>query len=214
MNNYKNLYKLIDGLNNKIKILESDVSNLADKNKFTKNSGFDNKDKVKVTNMNEKEIKNNLQIKSKIESYRILSPNDFNGNKKYIGLMFDNNFNKFETDENSGGKNLLSFIPLPKSNIIINYFIQLELNYTPLTSVICTLALGIRLKTDSKIKIIKGTRQTFDVTNSTIIFGSINLTNTTIYMSEGNEELCMIGNLGSICKVNPRKSLVKLIYIN
>jgi hypothetical protein len=204
MNNYKNLYKLIDGLNNKIKILESDVSNLVDKNKSIKN----------INNGIEKDIKTNLQIKSKIESYRILSPNDFTSTKKYIGLMFDSNFNNFETDENSGGKNLLPFIQLPKSNIIINYFIQLELNYTPLSSVICTLALGIRSKTDSKIKIIKGTRQIFDVTNSLVVLGTINLTNTSIYMCGGDEELCMIGDLGSICKVNPRKSLIKLLYIN
>ena len=204
MNNYKNLYKLIDGLNNKIKILESDVSNLVDKNKSIKN----------INNGIEKDIKTNLQIKSKIESYRILSPNDFTSTKKYIGLMFDSNFNNFETDENSGGKNLLPFIQLPKSNIIINYFIQLELNYTPLSSVICTLALGIRSKTDSKIKIIKDTRQIFDVTNSLVVLGTINLTNSSMYMCGGDEELCMIGDLGSICKVNPRKSLIKLLYIN
>lgn len=208
MNNYKNLYKLIDGLNNKIKFLESDVSNLAEKNRSIKN----------INNGVEKEIKTNtntnIKISSKIESYRIQSSNDFSTRKKYIGLMFDSNFNNFETDENSGGKNLLSFIILPKSNIIINYFIQLELTYTPLSSVICTLALGIRSKTDAKIKIIKGTRQIFDVTNSSVVFGNINLTNTSIYMSEGNEELCMIADLGNVCKVNPRKSLIKLLYIN
>ena len=127
--------------------------------------------------------------------------------------MFDSNFNNFETDEGSGDKNLLSFIKLPKANIIINYFIQLELNFTPLSSIICSLALGIRSKSDSKIKIIKGTRQIFDVTNCTIVVGSINLTNTSIYMCGGNEELCIIADLGSICKVNPRKSLIKLLYV-
>lgn len=206
MNNYKNLYKLIDGLNNKIKNLESDILIRSgnEKNKLTIVNEY--------TNGNEKDIKSNGDIKSKIESYKILSPSDFVSTKKYIGLMFDNNFNNFETDENSGGKNLLSFIPIPKSNIVINYFIQLELNYTPLTSVICSLALGIRSKSDSKIKIIKGTRQIFDVSNCTCILGTINLTGNSIYMCGGDEELCMIGDLGNICKVNPKKSLIKLLY--
>lgn len=201
MNNYKNLYKLIDGLNNKIKTLETDITQINNNNYLT------NKKE------NRKEIKN-THLSSKIESYRIQSLNDFNGSKKYIGLMFDSNFNNFETDENSGNKNLMSFIKLPKSNIVISYFIQLELNYTPLTPIICTLALGIRTKSDSKIKIIKGTRQLFDVTTSRIVFGNINLTNTSIYMSGGDEELCMIADLGFICKVNPRKSLIKLLYFS
>ena len=212
MNNYKNIYKLIEGLNNKIKFLESNINNLADKNIPLKNSN--NGIGVEKEKEKEKEIKTNSIVKSKIESYRILSSNDFNGTKKYIGLMFDSTINNFETDENSGGKNLLSFIKLPKSNLIINYSIQLELNYTPISPIICTLALGIRSKSDSKIKIIKGTRQIFDVANCTIVLGTINLTNTSIYMSEGNEELCMIADLGSVCKVNPRKSLIKLLYFN
>jgi hypothetical protein len=211
MNNYKNLYKLIDGLNNKIKILESDVSNLAEKNKLIKNKSIKN---IGLNDYIDNNINNQVknEIKSKIESYKILSPTNFVTTKKYIGLMFDNNFNNFETDENSGGKNLLSFIPIPKSNIVINYFIQLELNYTPLTSVICSLALGIRSKSDSKIKIIKGTRQIFDVSSSIVVSGTINLTGNSIYMCGGDEELCMIGDLGSICKVNPKKSLIKLLY--
>ena len=35
-----------------------------------------------------------------------------------------------------------------------------------------------------------------------------------IYLSNGDEELCMIADLGSVCKVNPRKSLIKLLYFN
>jgi hypothetical protein len=201
MNNYKNLYKLIDGLNNKIKNLEL----CQEKNQNN------NTNKNNHTNKQQKEESKNI-LASKIESYRIQSSNEIVSTKKYIGLMFDSNFNNFETDENSGNKNLSTFIKLPKSNIIINYLIQLELNYTPLSSTICSIALGIRSKTDYKIKIIKGTRQIFDITNCHVILGTINLTNTTIYMSEGDEELCMIADLGSVCKVNPRKSLIKLLY--
>jgi hypothetical protein len=189
MNNSKNLYKLIDGLNNKINTLEINIAN-----------NF--KDEKKIIN-------------SKIDSYRIHLPIDVSNDKKYIGLTFDNNLNNFEpsTDENSGNKNLLSFIKLPKSNIIINYFIQLELNYTPLTSSICSLALGVRVNLDSKIKIIKGSRHFFDISNSSIISGNINLNNTSIYMSGDEDELCMIAELGNICKINSKKSLIKLLYI-
>ena len=197
MSNYKNLYKLIDGLNNKIKNLE--LSQEIIQNKSNNNN--------KPQNNENKNI-----LVSKIESYRIQSSNEINSTKKYIGLMFDSNFNNFETDENSGNKNLITFIKLPKSNIVINYLIQLELNYTPLSQIICSIALGIRSKSDYKIKIIKGTRQIFDVANCHILLGTFNLTNTTIYMSEGDEELCMIADLGNVCKVNPRKSLIKLLY--
>lgn len=196
MSNYKNLYKLIDGLNNKIKNLELSQEIIQNKSNNNKPQNDENK---------------NILV-SKIESYRIQSSNEINSTKKYIGLMFDSNFNNFETDENSGNKNLITFIKLPKSNIVINYLIQLELNYTPLSQIICSIALGIRSKSDYKIKIIKGTRQIFDVANCHILLGTFNLTNTTIYMSEGDEELCMIADLGNVCKVNPRKSLIKLLY--
>ena len=204
MSNYKNLYKLIDGLNSKIKILDFDVKNIPNKNKIEK----------KIENKIENKIeKINNQDRSKIESYKILSPSEITyGKKKYIGLLFDNNFNNYETDDNSKNGNAISFINLAKSNIIINYSIYLELNYTPLSSIICVIALGIRTKTDSKIKIIKGSKQIFDVVNSNVIMGNINLTNTTIYMCGGNEELCMIADFGSVCKINSRKSLIKLFY--
>lgn len=199
MNNYKNLYKLIDGLNNKIKILESDVLNLVDKNKSSKiiNNDF---------------FEKNL-VNSKMESYKISSLNNLNHTKKFVGLMFNNNLHNFnDLNYLKIEDNLLSFIKLPKSNIVINYFIQLELNFTSLKPIICTLALGIRSKYDSKIKIIKGTKHMFNIDNSKIMLGYINLIHTTIYMSEGNEELCMIADFGSFCKVNSKKSLIKLLY--
>lgn len=191
MNYFKNLHKLIDGLNYKIDILESN-------NKIISN----------------KKIIPKIDSCSKIDSYRITLNDESNSSnkKKYIGLLFDSNFNNFESDDNSGNKNLIPFIKLHKSNIIINYNIQLELKHIVLTSVICSIALGIKNKSESKIKIIKGTRQIFDIYNSKIIMGSINLSNTSIYMAEGNEELFMVANLNSVCKINSKKSLIKLLY--
>ena len=184
MNNYKNLYKLIDGLNNKIKTLESVNSN-----------------QIIPTN------------NTVLESYQIYHSKEVSSTKKYVGLLFDNNINKFESDENSGNKNLYSFIKLTKSNILINYSIQLELNFTPISSIICTLALGIKSKSDSKIKIIKGTKYLFDLANANIINGHLTISNTTLYLSNGGEELCMIVDFGLNCKVNHKKSLIKLLYV-
>jgi len=179
MDNYKNLYKLIDGLNNKIKKLEN----------------------------------NKIRSQSIIESYRIHYPKENLSNKKYIGLLFDNNINNFDCDNNSDEKPLSSFIKLKKSNILINYYIQLELDSTPLSSVICSISIGIKTKSESKIKIIKGTKQYFDLSNNLIINNRITISNTIVYMSDLGEELCIIGEFNSCCIPNSKKSLLKIFYI-
>jgi hypothetical protein len=194
MNEYKNLYKLIDNLNLKIKNLESNKIKSSSKNLLNK--------KLNQNNLN-----------TLIESYRIHHSKENQTEKKYVGLMFDNNFNNFDSEDNTGNKNLCSFIKLKKSNIIINYSIQLELNYTPISSVICSLALGIRSKSDSKIKIIKGTKYQFDLTSTDVINNKITINNTILYCSASDEELCMIVDVGSNCFVNNKKSIIKLLYI-
>ena len=127
MSEYKKLYKQIGDLNNKIKKLENIVGN-------KKNS----------TQQINKNISNSS--KSTLLSYRIHFPSDIQSNKKYIGLKFNNNFDDFDSDEKSNSKNLISFIKLNKSNIIINYTIQLELelDYTPLNPIYCSIAIGIK----------------------------------------------------------------------
>lgn len=187
-NHYKNLYKQIDGLNNKIKKLESKKNN--------------------SNNPNSKPI-----VTKSIDSFRIHYPKESVSNKKYVGLLFDNNFNNFDSDENTGDKNLSFFIKLPKSNIVINYSIQFELNFTPLEPVICSVALGIKTKSDSKIKIIKGSKYQFNLTSPDIISNHIVVTNTVLYSSESGEELCVIVDIGSNCTVNNKKSIIKLLYI-
>lgn len=182
MSNYKDLYKLIDGLKTKIKNL--DIS------------------------------KSKSKSKSNLVSYRIFCPNKINSNKKYIGLLFDNNFNEFESDESKEIKKFSSFIKLQKSNMIINYNIQIELTSTPLINTLCSIGLGIKTKSDSKIKIIKGSKYTFDLAlNQNIINNKIQITNTVLYTSSFGEELCMFGEFNSDITINYKKSLIKILFI-
>lgn len=178
MNNYKDLYKSIDNLKNKIKKLET----------------------------NNKE--------SKLESYIIFNPKSNNVNKKYIALLFDNNNNEYESESSNNINNLKSFITLKKGKLIINYSITIDLNEISKNKLIGFLSLGIKSK-DSKIKIIKGSKYIFDLSNvSNIIDNKIYITNTIIYLSNNNEELCMIGQLNKNCIINHKKSLLKILSIN
>ena len=219
MNNYKNIYKLIDGLNNKIKKLESYDANYNKLNNNNSNitSNIKNycykQEKTIDKNQNQNQNQNTIISNTLLESYRIHHSEKYLTTKKYVGLLFDNNFNNFDSDGSSGNKQLNSFIGLRKSNIILSYSLQLELSFTPITSIICSFSLGIKSKSDPKIKIIKGTKHQFDLANSNIVNGHIIVSNTTIYLSNGDEELCMIGDFGSNCKVNPKKSLIKLLYV-
>ena len=198
MSEYKKLYKQIGDLNNKIKKLENIVSN--------------KKHSQQQINKNISNIS-----KSTLLSYRIHFPTDVQSNKKYIGLKF-NSFNfDFDSDEKSNSKNLIPFIKLTKSNIIINYTIQLELDYTPLNPIHCSIAIGIKTSIDTKIKIIKGTKYNFDLVGPNTIDNKLVITNNILYSSEDDEELCIIADFdfasGSNCIVNSKKSIIKILLV-
>jgi hypothetical protein len=199
MSEYKKLYKQIGDLNNKIKKLENIVGN-------KKHS--------------QQQINKNISCvsKSTLQSYRIHFPTDVQSNKKYIGLKFNDNFNNFDSDEKSNSKNLIPFIKLSKSNIIINYTIQLELDYTPLNPIHCSIAIGIKTSIDTKIKIIKGTKYNFDLTGPNTINNKLVISNNVLYSAEDNEELCIIADFdfasgSSSCVVNSKKSIIKILFI-
>jgi len=196
MSEYKKLYKQIADLNNKIKKLENIVGN-------------------KKQSQNYNNICNSY--KSTLLSYRVHFPKETYYNKKYIGLKFNDNFNDFDSDDKSNSNNLLSFIKLIKSNVIINYTIQLELNYTPLNSIPCSIAIGIKTTSDSKIKIIKGTKYNFDLSNPNTIENKLMISNNVLYSAEDNEELCIIADFdfasGSNCVVDNKKSIIKLLFV-
>ena len=196
MSEYKKLYNQIDKLNNKIRRLECIIGE-------------------------KKPIKNTFESNSKstLVSYGIYFPKESYSNKKYIGLKFDDNPNNWDCDwdEKLKNKDLTSFIKLIKSNVVINYNIQLDLNYTPIDSIMCSLAVGIRKASDSKIRIIKGTKFFFDIANYAKIDNKINITNTILYSAEDGEELCMIVDFdfisGTNCVINSKKSIIKLLFI-
>lgn len=194
MTEYKKLYYQIDKLNNKIKKLELSL----DEKKKNKN------------------LSCNIS-KSTLVSYRIHFPKETYLTKKYIGLKFDDNPNEYDSDTKSGNQNLVPFIKLNKSNVIINYTLQLELDYTPIDSIICSVAVGIRNTIDSKVRIIKGTKNLFDLATSNKIDNHIIISNTILYSAEDGEELCMIVDFnfvsGTNCVVNSKKSILKLLFV-
>jgi hypothetical protein len=203
MTEYKKLYNQIDKLNNKIKKLELSVEEKKKQNIRTNSSSLN---------------KNNRNIyKSTLVSYRIYFPKESYSTKKYIGLKFDDNPNEYDSDTKSGNPNLVSFIKLIKSNVVINYTLQLELDCTPIDSIICSVAVGIRTFTDSKIRIIKGTKNLFDLATANKIDNRIIISNTLLYSAEDGEELCMIVDFdfvsGTNCVINGKKSLIKLLFV-
>lgn len=210
MGEYKKLYGQIDKLNNKIKKLEQSIS--VKKRSILENYVPINKN-LPNTNLP------NQTYNSTLISYRIHFPKESYSNKKYIGLIFDDNPNEYDSDEKSTNVNLIPFIKLLKSNVIINYNIQLELNFNPLESILCTIAVGIKNPTmiDSKIKIIKGTKYIFDLAGPNVIDGRLNITNNILYSAEEGDELCMIVDFdcgtNSNCVINSKKSIIKLLFV-
>ena len=190
MNN-KDLHKLIEGLNTKIKKVENQVKNKT----------------IEIVNKNIPKI-------SLIKGYSISYPKNNDKNKKYIGLLFDDNFNDFSSESKDKSKSKLSFIKLKKSNCIINYSIcvdVIEISSIPTLNSVC---LGIREKNSSKVRLIKGSKCIFDLANKSIILNDkIIINNTIIYMSEDSEELCMIADLNCKCKINSSKSLIKIFSL-
>jgi hypothetical protein len=198
MNN-KDLHKLIEGLNTKIKKLESQVKN-------------------NTINIVNKHTPNNQNYivghPSSIKAYSISYPKNHDKSKKYIGLMFDDNFNDFSTDSDPKSKNKISFIKMKKANNIINYSICVDIMEIPTNSCVHSISLGIREKNSSKVRLIKGSKYSFDLSNKDNIFGDkLIINNTIIYMSEESEELCMIADLSPKCKINHSKSLIKIMSL-
>lgn len=194
MNN-KDLHKLIEGLNTKIKKLENQIKN----------------NTIGIVNKN---VTSTSPNQSQIKAYSISYPKNHDKNKKYIGLMFDDNFNDFSSESNDKSKNKVSFLKLRKGNNIINYSICIDISDIPSNQTINSVCLGIREKNSSKVRLIKGSKYIFDLANRYNIYNDkITINNTIIYMSEDLEELCMIADLNSKCKINQSKSLIKILSL-
>ena len=150
---------------------------------------------------------------SKTLSFKIFYNNKLNNsNKKYIGLSFSENL---EIDFDSiNSTNTILFIKLSKNNYLINYSIVFEITSLINKETICSLALGIKDKKTSKIRIIKGSKIFFDINNKSIIINnSININNTIIYFCNTDEELCMIAEINDQIKICSKKSIIKILAV-
>jgi hypothetical protein len=166
------------------------------------------KNKIKKLESQSKIVKNN-----EIQTYRIHTPNPNNSSKKYVGLLFNNNYES--STEISDSKDSISFIQLGKNNNIINYSITLKVESKDTKDNICTFSLGIRdsnKDNNNKIKIIKGSKVQYDI-NKDIVDGYIIVNNTTLYEAPENQELCLIANISKKCTLINKKSIIKILNL-
>ncbi len=193
----RDLYKMIENLNYKIKKLDTQV----------KNKNF---------NIMPSNLKNSTQnITNIFKAYGILYPKTYDKNKRYVGLLFDENFNDFSSDNNSNTTSKLSFIKLSNGSNIINYSLNIDIdnNIQSPNNPVYSISLGIKEKSNSKVRIIKGSKIFFESNNKNIINNKITINNTILYSSQSGEELCMIVELGPKCKINSSKSLIKILTL-
>ena len=103
-------------------------------------------------------------------------------NKKYIGLQFNDNFNNNINDNKT-------FIKLKEKNNIISYYLTIKIddNYKN-NKEYFSFSLGIKI--NNKIKTIKNSKTFYSLNN--IIENQITVSNTSIYSSKENQELCLI----------------------
>ena len=156
---------------------------------------------------------------SEINTFRISSPsiNNKNSNKRYIGLLFDNEFNQLINSEETGQNsttNKKSFLKLKRSNYIINYCVTIKIDEQEINN-FCFISLGIRDENSSdftsgnKIHMIKGSRQKFSIKHL-LVDGMITIKDTIIYQAEENQQLCLIANFGKKNKLLENKSILKI----
>lgn len=146
---------------------------------------------------------------NEIQTYRIHTPNPNNSSKKYVGLLFNNNYES--STEISDSNDSISFIKLGKNNNIINYSITLKVDNKDTKDNICTFSLGIR-DGNNKIKIIKGSKVQYDIMKDAVD-GNIIVNNTTLYEALENQELCLIANISKKCSLINKKSIIKILNL-
>ena len=203
------IYNLIDNLKSHIKKLN--VSKKYIKNDYHN----DHKDNEKIQKIN------------MMKTFRICNPCNIQ-NKKYIGLLFDNNFDQLKDDKEVNIENCASFIKLKRSNNIINYSITFDIKEeTPIdttgtllsnilkdeTNCNYCLTLGIKDKKSSKIRIIKGSKNIFNLSTVVIVNNKFIVNSTILYSSNDDDELCLIAELDDKLTVNSKKSLIKILMI-
>ena len=158
------------------------------------------------------ETQTNTTRTNEIQTYRIHTPISNNSSKKYVGLLFNNNYDT--STDITDSKDSISFIKLNKNNNIINYSITLKVETKDLRDVknnICSFSLGIR-DGNNKIKIIKGSKVQYDIIKDTVD-GNIIVNNTTLYEALENQELCLIADISKKCSLINKKSIIKILNL-
>ena len=103
-----------------------------------------------------------------------------------------------------------SFIKLNKNINLINYSITFKINDKDNNST-CNIYIGIKDKKTSKINILKGGRNIYN--NRLIVDDTIIINYTTLYISEINDELCILINLNTKFKIINDKSILRIINL-
>ena len=123
---------------------------------------------------------------------KIIIPNNIDKNKKYIGLQFNDSFEKKNNNDN-----IKSFINLKKNHHIITYFITISLDKCYLNSKeYFTFTLAI--KENNIIKPIKNSKSYCKLDSA--IENCLIISNTTIYLSNAKQELCLIAEFPLNCE--------------
>jgi hypothetical protein len=184
---------------------------------FKDNKNKNSKDNINVLldTLKQKIIsidKNSSNTSNRIKAYRISLPQKYS--KKYIGLLFDDceNYNYTDNESDSNTSTKKSFIKLYNySNYIINYSIHLKIETNNMIDY-TFFSLGVKEKNNKNIRIIKGSKQQFNNKNIAIN-NNIIINNTVIFSSDKEQELCLIAELSSECKIISKKSIIKLVNI-
>ena len=136
---------------------------------------------------------------------KIILPKELDDKKKFIGLQFSDEFDKNKNDNNK------SFIKLQKTYQIIHYFITIKIDdYDKNSQIYCSFTLGI--KENNKIKTIKSSKTYCLLTSA--IDKHITISNTIIYSSCENQELCLIAQLPLNCRnIIADKSILQVLSL-
>ena len=164
-----------------------------------------NNEKIKI-------LENYNQKNLKIRIFNIYSPTSEDNSKKFLGLLFNENNNlkkNFNNNETDIIKNK-SFIKLNKNINLINYSISFKNNDKDNNST-CNIYIGIKDKKTNKINLLKGGRSTYN--NRLIVDDNIIINYTTLYVSEINDELCILINLNTKFKIINDKSILRIINL-
>jgi len=219
-----NNYKEVKDKNTNKKTSITDIYNLIDNLKSHIKKLDINKNHIKNNDHKDHEKTHKLNI---MKTFRVCNPCNIK-NKKYIGLLFDNNFDQLKDDEDINIENCASFIKLKRSNNIINYSITFDIKEelpidttgTLLSNILkdettCNycLTLGIKDKKSSKIRIIKGSKNIFNLSTVVIVNNKFIVNSTILYSSNDDDELCLIAELDDKLTVNSKKSLIKILMI-